>query len=635
MWWANFNSNTALPVVPFLPALGTCPLSSDKLALMAPSTALPQDVYRQRLQARTGKLAELDLLRRRCGLVRLAVFALAGCLVWLATQGQLGLWPIAIPLAIFVALVWWQSRVEREMEFARRAIAFYERGLARIENRWHGGGETGDRFIDPHHPYSVDLDIFGRASLFELLSTARTRGGEQKLADWLRAAGAPDELRLRHEAIEELRPLLDLREQLAVLGGDFRVGVNPEHLVAWAARPAALFPKAMRVAAVALAVPMAAALAWWVSTAFVGVVATRVVIALGAVIGGLGLNARVRVLGILESIQEPAHDLDLLSQILELLEKQTFTSPRLMALSKGIGAGGSASGQPASRRIAHLRRLMELLDSRDNYLVRIIGPPILWTTQTAMALAAWHAENGALIPLWLDAVAEMEALSSLANYAFEHPGDTFPELTDGEPVFDAVDVGHPLLSEERSVRNSVRLASPVRLLVVSGSNMSGKSTLLRAVGVNAVLALAGGPVRARHLTISRLSVGASIRTMDSLEEGQSRFMAEILRLKQILELPAPALFLLDELLHGTNSHDRSIGAEGVIRALLKRGAVGIATTHDLSLAAVADQLAPAAVNVHFEDRLEGDRLVFDYKMREGVVTRSNALDLMRAAGLEV
>src|SRR3954466_11966469 len=158
--------------------------------------------------------------------------------------------------------------------------------------------------------------------------------------------------------------------------------------------------------------------------------------------------------------------------------------------------------------------------------------------------------------------------------------------------------------------------------------MSGKSTLLRTTGPNAVLALAGAPVLARRIVISHLALGASIRTMDSLEEGHSRFMAEILRLKQILDLPAPAFFLLDELLHGTNSHDRAIGAEGLIRALLKRGAIGLATTHDLALARIAKELSPAAENVHFEDRLEGGRLVFDYRVRPGVVARSNALDLM-------
>jgi DNA mismatch repair ATPase MutS len=254
--------------------------------------------------------------------------------------------------------------------------------------------------------------------------------------------------------------------------------------------------------------------------------------------------------------------------------------------------------------------------------------------QTALAIESWRAENGRHVAGWLDAVAEMEALSSLANYSWEHPDDPFPEFS-AEPVFDGEKFGHPLIADEKCVRNSLSLTPPVQLLVVSGSNMSGKSTLLRAVGINAALALAGAPVRARRMTLSFLSLGASIRTMDSLEEGQSRFMAEILRLKQILELPRPALFLLDELLHGTNSHDRAIGAEGLVRALIENGAMGLATTHDLALSKVADDLAPKAVNVHFEDRLEDGRLVFDYRMRPGVVARSNALDLMRAVGLGV
>ena len=231
-------------------------------------------------------------------------------------------------------------------------------------------------------------------------------------------------------------------------------------------------------------------------------------------------------------------------------------------------------------------------------------------------------------------MSEIEALSSLANYAWEHPDDPFPTFAQGA-LFEGESMGHPLLPEDRCVRNSVTLEDPLRLLVVSGSNMSGKSTLLRTIGVNAVLALAGAPVRAKRLSISHLSLGASIRTTDSLEEGHSRFMAEILRLKQVLELPSPAMFLLDELLHGTNSHDRALGSEGLTRALLARGAIGLITTHDLSLARVADELGAAAANVHFEDRLEDGRLVFDFRIRPGVVERSNALDLMRAVGLDV
>ncbi len=592
----------------------------------------PSETYRQRLADRSQILSALDSRRHRLGLLRLLIFVAAAATIWFAIRGQISPWLIVFPVAAFIALVWWQSRIEREMECVRRASAFYERGMARIEHRWQGGGETGERFLDPHHPYSLDLDIFGRGSLFELLSIARTRGGEAKLAGWLLSAGKPEELRERHAAIAELRPLLDLREQLAVLGADYRVGVNPTHLSAWAIAPVRAFHTPQRLTAFILSVIMGTALLWWFARSFIDLAATPFAAAIGAIVGIFALTIRKRVILITEDLNEPAHDLDLLSEILALLERQTFASERLRKLSAAIH---TADGHTASKRIAHLRRLMELIDSRDNFIVRIIGPPLLWTTQLAMAIENWRAENGALIPAWLDAVAEMEALSSLANYAYEHPADVFPQLAEGPPVFDLEDVAHPLLPEARAVRNSVRLTAPVRLFVISGSNMSGKSTLLRAAGVNAVLALAGGPVRARRMTLSRLSVGASIRTTDSLEEGQSRFMAEILRLKQILELPAPALFLLDELLHGTNSHDRAIGAEGIVRALLTRGAIGLATTHDLSLAAVADQLAPAAANVHFEDRLEDGRLVFDYRMRPGVVARSNALDLMRAAGLDV
>jgi DNA mismatch repair ATPase MutS len=188
------------------------------------------------------------------------------------------------------------------------------------------------------------------------------------------------------------------------------------------------------------------------------------------------------------------------------------------------------------------------------------------------------------------------------------------------------------------VRNDVRFTEAERVLVVSGSNMSGKSTLLRTVGINAVLALAGAPVRAENLRIAPLVLGASIRITDSLKEGTSRFYAEITRLKQIVTLsggPYPLMFLLDELLHGTNSHDRRIGAEAVIQGLVQRGAVGMLTTHDLALAHIADSLAPHAANVHFEDHIEEGRIAFDYHLRPGIVRKSNALELMRSIGLEV
>jgi hypothetical protein len=605
-----------------------------------PSSASPREIYAERLAERTRHLTVAIQKRNRIGNLRLLIFLSAAAIVWYAFHG-LPLWWLAVPAAIFIGLVWWQSRMERQAECVRRGIRFYEQGLARLDNRWQstiepGQQEPGARFADLHHPCASDLDLFGHASLFELLSTARTRGGEDRLAAWLKAASgsapAIHVLTARHEAIDELRPLLELREQIAVLGDDYRTGVNPSQLADWSARPAHPFPIWKRALAFLFAVLTAAALIWWFATDLADRDARLAVFIIGAIEGVFALTMRNEILALVQSVEEPARDLALLAELLAALEKQHFRCARLVYLRQAI----NIDGQPASRRIGRLRRLTDMVDSRDNPFIRAFGPLILWTTQVGMAIEAWRAVNGPHIAGWLDAVSEIEALSSLANYAWENPGDPFPRFADSAmPLFDGEEMGHPLLPDAQCVRNSVQLCAPLQLLVVSGSNMSGKSTLLRTIGVNAVLAFAGAPVRARRLTLSHLSVGASIRAVDSLEEGHSRFMAEILRLKQVLELPAPALFLLDELLGGTNSHDRALGSEGLIRALLARGDIGLVTTHDLSLSRVADDLGSVAANVHFEDRLEDGRLVFDYKMRPGIVERSNALDLMRAVGLDV
>jgi DNA mismatch repair ATPase MutS len=243
--------------------------------------------------------------------------------------------------------------------------------------------------------------------------------------------------------------------------------------------------------------------------------------------------------------------------------------------------------------------------------------------------------------VWVRIIGEFEALASLSAYAFEHPADPFPTFT-GEPQagarFEGTGLGHPLVPAARMQANDVSLTSERQLIVVSGSNMSGKSTLLRSVGINVVLALAGAPVTAARLRLSALALGATLHVEDSLHAGHSRFYAEILRIRTIVQGargPSPMLFLLDEILHGTNSFDRRIGAEGIVRALAALGAIGLVTTHDLALTELPSMLGTAAVNRHFEDRLVDGKMVFDYRMRTGVVEHSNALALMRAIGLDV
>ena len=281
---------------------------------------------------------------------------------------------------------------------------------------------------------------------------------------------------------------------------------------------------------------------------------------------------------------------------------------------------------------------MEYLDSRRNLIVRSIGLFVLWTLQCACAVETWREHTGPALRRWLATVGEFEALTSLGSYAYEHPADVFPEFAETSPRFEAEGLAHPLLPDRDAVRNDLRFGDDLRVLVISGPNMAGKSTLVRAVGINAVLAQCGAPVRARRLRLSPLAVGASICVLDSLQGGISRFYAEIRRLKQITDLtqgPLAVLFLLDEFLQGTNSQDRRLGAEAMVRSLVERGAIGLVTTHDLALAQIAEGLGPRAANAHFEDRLEDGKLLFDYRLQPGIVATSNALNLMRSIGLDV
>ena len=280
-----------------------------------------------------------------------------------------------------------------------------------------------------------------------------------------------------------------------------------------------------------------------------------------------------------------------------------------------------------------------MLDSTLNPLFVLPALVLLVRQLAAVAIDRWHARHGPALAEWLGVVGELEALSSLATFAYEHPEHPFPTIATDGPLLASVALGHPLLGAEVVVPNDVTLGGTgPRVLIVSGSNMSGKSTLLRAVGCNVVLALAGGPVCARSMEVSPLAIGATLRVEDSLQAGVSRFYAEILRIRAVVEAARgepPLLFLLDEILHGTNSHDRRIGASAVIRALADLGAIGLVTTHDLALTDLADAMGARAVNVHFEDRIEHGKMVFDYRMRPGVVQHSNALALMRAVGLDV
>ena len=569
--------------------------------------------------------------------LRLAVFAIGLGVAWLTlgVHTLRGGW-LLLPVAGFAALVVLHDRVIRARERADRTVGYYEAGISRLDDPLSPAGSSHDgvEYQDPEHPYAADLDLFGPSSLFALLCRARSGAGSETLAGWLSEPAPPEEIRERQAAVAELVERRALREALALVGDGGAERASPDRLVAWCSGPPGPAVRGIRMLAATLSGLSCVALAggaWAFGTGALAF-ASPLLVAQGVFYAALAGRRRA----VLAGVDRAAPDLSRLALLLEQLETARFESPRLRALRETVEIDGSAP----SRRIARLRRWIDLSDARRNqmYWVPPIGPLLGLVTQATLAIEGWRNRVGPHVADWVRAVGELEALASLATHAFEHPEDTFPEIVTGGAVYEAEGLGHPLLRPEVCVRNDVVLGGDERALVVSGSNMSGKSTLLRTVGCNAVLALAGAPVRAERLRISPVEVGASIRLQDSLREGASRFYAEIRRIAQIVDSAGsgkPVLFVLDEIFHGTNSHDRRIGAEAIVRALLERGAIGLVTTHDLALARVADTLAPQVRNVHFEDQLDGGGIRFDYKMRPGVITRSNALALMRAVGLEV
>jgi hypothetical protein len=571
-------------------------------------------------------------LYRQIGNARLATGILAVVIAAISIGVHwISLWWLAAPVAVFIALAIRIDRVETLMKQAARGAAFYERALARVENRWIGKGNDGRRFLDPKHVYADDLDLFGRGSLFELLSTARTGAGEQTLASWLLAPAGPEELISRQKAVAELRPRMELREELALMGDDIRSAVDDRALSAWGTMPRAhFFPWARAVAfflSIAAAVTGLGALFQFTTLRpFLYVVLAEIIFT---------YFVRESVGRVLVSVNLPAAELQLVGSLLERLEREAFSAPALEALRSKL----VTEGKRATVQIRRLERLVDSLDWARNQMFRVIAGPLLWTPQFTMAIEEWRAHCGSHIGEWIAAVGEFEALGSLACFAYERPFSVFPEIVEGsEPVFEAEELVHPLIPPGEAIANSVSLGGAKPLWIVSGSNMSGKSTLLRAVGLNTVLALAGAPVTAKRTRVSRLNIGASLRANDSLTDHKSRFYAEISRLRDVMDLARSGratLFLLDELLSGTNSQDRRVGAEAIIRGLVERGAIGMVTTHDLALAEIEEQMDGRAVNVHFEDQLESGQIRFDYKLRAGVVRRGNALELMRAVGLDV
>ena len=558
---------------------------------------------------------------------------------------------------VFVAAARWHAIVRRRASWSGVRRLVCEQGPRRIARDWSGIASQLPDARTPDHPYAADLDVTGHASIGRLLDVTSAGPGRRTLMAWLLEQTAPvSDLRERQRAVTELAPAAEWRETLTAHAWTAAVArrTDVERFLTWAEQaswlidrpgimwasrilpfliiPSAMLAVASTLWALGVGVPPSAELAavaaiakaWWWLPFLAGI--------------ALSVAARSALTNGIQSAMAHLSGLAAYAEMLGHVETAAFDAPRIQELKRRLGTGHGAAGE-----LTRLGAIVRLAEARYSPMahaaLQLLG---LWDFHVLAALERWQRTSGAHARDWLAALGEAEALAALATLAYDNPDWVMPDFVDDPARIEAAALGHPLLAARSRVSNDVTVGPPGTFVLVTGSNMSGKSTLLRAIGTNIVLAQAGGPVCARAMRFTPVDIWTSIRIDDSLEAGVSLFMAELRRLKRIVDAARdpgrvrPLLYLLDEMLHGTNTAERRIAARRVLTYLIEAGAIGAVTTHDLTLAEDSS-LDSAAQRVHFTERFEqtaaGMTMTFDYQLRPGLATSANALKLLAMIGL--
>ena len=596
----------------------------------SPDTPAIEALYRERLSA-LDRERSVVIARRTRHRIFLLVSAALFLAFGLRSHSSLPQWALALPILAFLGALPSYVGLQNELIRIQRLQSFYDTSLSRIDGTSPQSGHTGEEFYSSSHLYAHDLNVLGPNSLFGLLATTRTGIGRGGLAHLLLDPVTADEIHERQQCTQELAPLTALREQLTLLGPSRFQDASSTTFDSWLEDPPPHFNRAISPTLILISFAVITLLlsvlfqliAWTTALPYLLICFTLQAI--------LFLSVRSRVLPFLNASHIASETL-LFADGVELLLKQRFTSPRLQRLQQALREPSPAL--PALRRIYHQFTLVEQLKKEYAVVLSILFSS---GTHAAIGIARWKRTYAVAMKQWTRSWAEFEALCAVANYAFEHPQDTYPTLApQTEPLqFHATALGHPLLSSSTCIRNDISLDDAMRFYLISGSNMAGKSTLLRTIGLNAVLAYAGAPVRAASLRLTHVTIGASLALTDSLADGKSKFLAEVERLSAILTASkqGSTLFLIDELFSGTNSHDRAIAAEAVLRDLLLNRSIGALSTHDLALTALATP-HNHGINVHMASPNPQDPLAFDFLLKPGVNPSSNALAIIRMMGID-
>lgn len=609
---------------------------------MTPKPPVEPTFYEQRAASHRAQHAALDQSSRLFSNLRgllFATFVIVGGFALFGGAGTTGLIVSGLSLVAFATLVVRHAKVIDALTLEERWVRVNEDAGSRVKPKgWHDLSHQGTRLRPPSHPYADDLDLFGKGSLFQRICVAHTEPGQQKLASWLLAPTDIATAKARQAFVLSLASELELRQNLEVLalgtlppnrkGQGLLEPVLLEPLLSWAEGPPKLLAHTALVWS-ARVLPFVTASVGVL--AYLQLVSPWLVLALFVAHIAVLVKARAYTGSILEMLSRTEHAIVQVGPILKLLEQHPVARQRLPAIGE--------NPVPPSQALNSLSKLHGWFEIRENGLVYpFVNLYFLSDVHFIAAFETWQHQHGKRLRSWFDCIGEMEALSSLAGLLHDEPNCCFAEfMTDG-PLFEADGLGHPLLAVSARVVNDLPSLMGGESLLVTGSNMSGKSTYLRSMGLAAVLGLAGGPVCATRLRLAPVQVATSMRISDSLAGGVSHFYAELRKLKSVLDAtsqPLPVFFLLDEVLHGTNSKERQIGARYVLAELLRAGALGAVSTHDYAICELEGELAKRVTLVHFREDVSRDEMTFDYKVRPGPVTEGNALRLMRGLGIEV
>jgi len=593
--------------------------------------------YEKRQQRYDELLQRQKKADRKLSNLRLIVFIIGACTAISAYIFQSYIFLAAAIVffsGVFIYLVIQQDKLISRIKYTAFLLDINKDSLKRVNGEWNSFADAAEDFLEDSHNYTGDLDIFGRSSLFQWISAAKTFTGREKLRGLLtEVEGDRNDICQRQEAVDELAMMLNWRQRFSAEGMAATKKINnPEELIAWGKERNELFGKTWMIAVLRICpiITVLLVTAGFIMNIIPGYLPSAALL-LQSLLVSYNARDRYRMFSLFENY---SNDLRVYHRMLEHYETHHYRSDLINKMKKGIK---SKTGVEAFKQIDKLSSIVDSLANRRNMFYFIFNTLTLWDFQGMIALEKWKRQSGHFLKDWFDALGMMEALASLSIIRFDNPDWAMPDINDSaDSVFKAKGLGHPLLVGRR-VCNDLRIDEKTRSLLITGSNMSGKSTLLRTAGINLVLAYAGAPVCARSFQASIMEIATCMRIKDNLEENISSFYAELVKIKRIIgeaKSGKRIFFLLDEIFKGTNSHDRHAGARVLIDKLSHTNSIGMVSTHDLELCDLEKQNDKIA-NYHFREYYEEGRINFDYILRQGPSTTRNAFHLMRLAGIEV